>query len=230
MTEEAAAETPRRRVGERRRPISPTSAPAKTSRASARRSPESWREAMATATPAVDQAACSSSCAGGCRATPSRSWPATSRVRLVTIVLSSLLVAGVRVRRQPTTGSACSGIEQHPARAAGSSAPVRLAVLRARRSLLVFSTGIDPLRQPVHRRRSRVPARHAGPGRPGVRLQVPGGGRVQLVGFVLLGMPDPARLRARRSACPWYFYVLLPVFFLGFVLLPGSVGGAVPAC
>ncbi|HWG46992.1 MAG TPA: hypothetical protein VN688_29785 [Gemmataceae bacterium] len=41
--------------------------------------------------------------------------------------------------------------------------------------------------------------------------------------FLLLGGPI---LIAYGLACdaPWYFYVLLPLFFLGFVLLPGSLG------
>ncbi|MHB1422530.1 MAG: putative ABC transporter permease subunit [Gemmataceae bacterium] len=42
--------------------------------------------------------------------------------------------------------------------------------------------------------------------------------------FLLLGLPI---LIAYGLACAasWYFYVLLPLFFLGFVLLPGSLGG-----
>jgi ABC-2 type transport system permease protein len=42
--------------------------------------------------------------------------------------------------------------------------------------------------------------------------------------FLLLGGPI---LIAYGLACaaPWYFYVLLPLFFLGFVLLPGALGG-----
>jgi ABC-2 type transport system permease protein len=42
--------------------------------------------------------------------------------------------------------------------------------------------------------------------------------------FLLLGAPI---LIAYGLACEagWYFYVLLPLFFLGFVLLPGSLGG-----
>jgi ABC-2 type transport system permease protein len=41
--------------------------------------------------------------------------------------------------------------------------------------------------------------------------------------FLLLGTPI---LIAYGMVCgaPWYFYVLLPLFFLGFVLLPGSLG------
>jgi ABC-2 type transport system permease protein len=44
--------------------------------------------------------------------------------------------------------------------------------------------------------------------------------------FLLLGGPI---LIAYGLVChgPWYFYVALPFFFLGFVLLPGSVGGMV---
>lgn len=44
--------------------------------------------------------------------------------------------------------------------------------------------------------------------------------------FLLLGGPI---LLAYGLACtaPWYFYVLLPLFFLGFVLLPGSLGGLI---
>ncbi len=42
--------------------------------------------------------------------------------------------------------------------------------------------------------------------------------------FLLLGGPI---LIAYGLACeaPWHFYALLPLFFLGFVLLPGSLGG-----
>jgi ABC-2 type transport system permease protein len=42
--------------------------------------------------------------------------------------------------------------------------------------------------------------------------------------FLLLGTPI---LIAYGIVCeaPWYFYVFLPLFFLGFVLLPGSLGG-----
>jgi ABC-2 type transport system permease protein len=42
--------------------------------------------------------------------------------------------------------------------------------------------------------------------------------------FLLLGSPI---LIAYGLACaaPWYFYILLPLFFLGFVLLPGALGG-----
>lgn len=42
--------------------------------------------------------------------------------------------------------------------------------------------------------------------------------------FVLLGAPLLIAYGIVAMA-PWPFYVLLPVFFLGFVLLPGSVGG-----
>ena len=44
--------------------------------------------------------------------------------------------------------------------------------------------------------------------------------------FLLLGLPI---LIAYGLACdaPWYFYVVLPLFFLGFVLLPGSLGALV---
>jgi ABC-2 type transport system permease protein len=41
--------------------------------------------------------------------------------------------------------------------------------------------------------------------------------------FLLLGTPILIAYGLVCSA-PWYFYVLLPLFFLGFVLLPGSLG------
>jgi ABC-2 type transport system permease protein len=41
--------------------------------------------------------------------------------------------------------------------------------------------------------------------------------------FVLLGAPVLIAY-GLVGAAPWYFYVLLPLFFLGFVLLPGSLG------
>src|SRR5690348_2280981 len=42
--------------------------------------------------------------------------------------------------------------------------------------------------------------------------------------FLLLGTPI---LLSYGLVCdaPWYFYVLLPAYFLGFVLIPGSLGG-----
>ena len=88
----------------------------------------------------------------------------------------------------------------------------------------------DPLQQPVRLAGDGLPAEHAGRGRPGVRLQVPGRGRLQQLGLPAAGQPDPDRLRAGLRRRPWYFYVLLPLFFLGFVLLPGSLGAlACPA-
>jgi ABC-2 type transport system permease protein len=41
--------------------------------------------------------------------------------------------------------------------------------------------------------------------------------------FLLLGGPVLIAY-GLASAAPWYFYALLPLFFLGFVLLPGSLG------
>jgi len=41
--------------------------------------------------------------------------------------------------------------------------------------------------------------------------------------FVLLGSPILIAFGIAYMA-PWYFYVLLPLFFLGFVLIPGSLG------
>jgi ABC-2 type transport system permease protein len=42
--------------------------------------------------------------------------------------------------------------------------------------------------------------------------------------FVLLGSPIPVAHGVVAGA-PWYFYALLPLFFVGFVLVPGSLGG-----
>src|SRR5581483_10153303 len=43
--------------------------------------------------------------------------------------------------------------------------------------------------------------------------------------FVLLGSPVLiAYGLAVSGGAPWYFYALLPLFFFGFVLLPGSLG------
>jgi ABC-2 type transport system permease protein len=41
--------------------------------------------------------------------------------------------------------------------------------------------------------------------------------------FLLLGGPILIAY-GLVAGCPWYFYLLLPLFFLGFVLLPGSLG------
>ena len=41
--------------------------------------------------------------------------------------------------------------------------------------------------------------------------------------FVLLGSPILIAYGI-VAGCPWYFYVLLPMYFFGYVLLPGSVG------
>ncbi|MFO0925810.1 MAG: hypothetical protein U0736_02090 [Gemmataceae bacterium] len=41
--------------------------------------------------------------------------------------------------------------------------------------------------------------------------------------FLLLGGPILVAY-ALTADCPWYFYLFLPLFFLGFVLLPGSAG------
>src|SRR5262249_59557128 len=41
--------------------------------------------------------------------------------------------------------------------------------------------------------------------------------------FLLLGSPILIAYGLAFSV-PWYFYVFLPLFFLGFVLLPGSLG------
>src|SRR6516164_9478648 len=41
--------------------------------------------------------------------------------------------------------------------------------------------------------------------------------------FLLLGSPVLVAYGIVLDA-PWYFYVLLPMFFLGFILLPGSIG------
>src|SRR5262249_45819613 len=41
--------------------------------------------------------------------------------------------------------------------------------------------------------------------------------------FVLLGSPILIAFGLAYTA-PWYFYALLPLFFLGFILIPGSLG------
>jgi ABC-2 type transport system permease protein len=44
-------------------------------------------------------------------------------------------------------------------------------------------------------------------------------------GFLLLGSPILIAYGLRLGdGAPWYFYALLPLFFLGFVLIPGSLG------
>ena len=46
-------------------------------------------------------------------------------------------------------------------------------------------------------------------------------------GFLLLGSPILIAYGLRiGDGAPWYFYAVLPLFFLGFVLLPGSIGRA----
>src|SRR5262245_26060811 len=42
--------------------------------------------------------------------------------------------------------------------------------------------------------------------------------------FVLLGSPILIAFGI-VDAAPWYFYALLPIYFLGFILIPGSLGG-----
>src|SRR5262249_23707317 len=43
--------------------------------------------------------------------------------------------------------------------------------------------------------------------------------------FVLLGTPVLLAFGLEvPSGAPWYYYVILPAFFLGFLLIPGSVG------
>ena len=42
--------------------------------------------------------------------------------------------------------------------------------------------------------------------------------------FLLLGRPIVLVAYGLVCQVPWYFYVLLPLFFLGFVLVPGRVG------
>jgi ABC-2 type transport system permease protein len=44
--------------------------------------------------------------------------------------------------------------------------------------------------------------------------------------FVLLGSPILIAYGI-VAGCPWYFYLLLPMYFFGYVLLPGSVGAIV---
>lgn len=47
-------------------------------------------------------------------------------------------------------------------------------------------------------------------------------------GFLLLGTPILIAYGIQvEPAAPWYFFVFLPLFFVGFVLLPGSVGALV---
>ena len=43
--------------------------------------------------------------------------------------------------------------------------------------------------------------------------------------FVLLGSPVLVAFGMLIDTTPWYYYLLLPIYFLGFVLIPGSVGG-----
>src|SRR5262249_42544110 len=44
-------------------------------------------------------------------------------------------------------------------------------------------------------------------------------------GFLLLGSPVLiAYGLVLPDGAPWYFYAVLPLFFLGFVLIPGSIG------
>src|SRR5262249_23405694 len=45
--------------------------------------------------------------------------------------------------------------------------------------------------------------------------------------FVLLASPILIAFGLEvEGGAPWYFYALLPLFFLGFVLLPGSLGAS----
>src|SRR5256885_1243897 len=47
--------------------------------------------------------------------------------------------------------------------------------------------------------------------------------RLRWRAFLLLGGPILIAFGLAYGA-PWYFYLLLPLFFLGFILLPGAVG------
>ena len=145
-----------------------------------------------------------------------------SSMRPVTILLCSLVVwifvfaiswGGFLFLQHGGRRTADRRDRRHPARLAVPVAGVAAHFLQRP----------DPVRQPVHLGGDGIPAVAAGRGRSGVRLQVPGRGGVQQLGLPAAGDAHPDRLRPGRRR-PWYFYVLLPLFFLGFVLLPGSLG------
>src|SRR5262245_23548807 len=47
-------------------------------------------------------------------------------------------------------------------------------------------------------------------------------------GFLLLGSPILLAYGIKIGAgAPWYFYAVLPLFFLGFVLIPGAIGALI---
>ena len=90
--------------------------------------------------------------------------------------------------------------QQHPGQGRDRRGALRPAVLHARRDARLLDRH-HPVREPVHRPGGAVPAHHAGPGRPHLRHQVPGRGRVQLVGVRHPRAADLRRLRRRRPAC-----------------------------
>ena len=101
-----------------------------------------------------------------------------------------------------------------------------LLFLYARRAAAVLRRP-DPLRQPVHGAGDGVPA--------GARrstddqvfaYKFQGATAFSVWAFLLLGGPI---LIAYGIACdaPWYFYALLPLFFIGFILLPASLSALV---
>ena len=102
-------------------------------------------------------------------------------------------------------------------------AAVRLSVPVARRHAGLFHRP-DPVRQPVHAAETAFLLSTPARGRPGVRLQVSGRRSPSAAGRSCCSAARSWLPTAWCTPCRGTFYVLLPLFFLGFVLLPGSLG------
>src|SRR5947209_3981845 len=74
------------------------------------------------------------------------------------------------------------------------------------------------------------PVAHAGPpparARRVLAARLGAAGAFSSWGFVVLGLPVLVAYGA-VGGVPWYFYPLLPLYLLGFVLLPGAVSALV---
>ena len=148
----------------------------------------------------------------------------TGRARLVTMIATSLSCAAFTfcvglVPVQPTGG------QQHPVQGGHRRGLFDLLFFTLG-TMLVFSTGIILYASLFTSPGGALPALLAGAGRPDLRHEVPGRGRVQFVGRSSCSACRSSSPTASSSGVPWYFYALLPAFLLGYVLLPGSVSAS----
>jgi ABC-2 type transport system permease protein len=90
--------------------------------------------------------------------------------------------------------------------------------------LLVFSTGIILYSSLFHSPESRFLLSTPAPADQVFAYKYQGAVAFSSWAFVLLGSPILIAYGLVLDDAPWYFFALLPLFFLGFVLLPGSLG------